>query len=323
MSDIEVLSKNQMVECFKKNDKESRNNLIKSNMRLVLSHVRKYVKKYDDYEDFVSVGTIGLIKAVDTFDLSKNVQFSTYACKCIDYEIFKYIRSNNKVVSSLNEPLCDEFTLEDTIESDVDIVGDFEKKAILNQIKDIISELSEKQRRVMLLRFGLLDNHFYQVNDIAEILGVSRQSISKLTKNAIEAIRKKLELTGEVIEINENTINDFFVNKDNIGDFYNSLVDIINEYIYCEDKMFFEPLYIKDLDIIKTSIFTKIINSLSTRDNLILRMKFGYQGKYYKTNEVAAIFGITDNDVINTVKRVLKIYKNSLNKEIKKTYTLK
>ena len=188
-------------------------------------------------------------------------------------------------------------------------------------IKEIIDELPQREKNVVQLRYGLLDNTSHKIKEIANIIGVSNGTVHSLNNKSIKYIKNRLESFGEVIRTNDEVkikVKKMPIQRPKMEIFYNNLVDIINEFIYSESKTKFDPIFIKDLDILKTKSFNKLIDRLPTVDGLIIRMKLGYQGKYYSTNEVANLFGISNDEVIYIIKNTLYTYKKYLNKQLEK-----
>ena len=180
-------------------DMAARNKLIEHNLRLVSHIVKKYYTTAKDQEDLVSVGTIGLIKAIDSFDISKGARFATYAGKCLQNEILMYFRSQKKHanVTSINDPVDvdkdgNPLTYLEIIAAPDDIVDSIDRKIKLEKINAAVKNaLTERERKIMMLRYGLNKSgkHFAQ-RDVAKMLGISRSYVSRLEKSAIEKIRE-------------------------------------------------------------------------------------------------------------------------------------
>lgn len=196
-------------EKLKKNkDKKAREKLISHNLRLVAHIVKKYTNSLEA-DDLLSVGTIGLIKAVDTFDCEKSVQFSTYAARCINNEILMLIRSNkkHKNVVSLNSLTtnCDEdkdLELIDVLSTDDDeIFNTIENNLLVQQIKGIISKkLDEREQAVIKLRYGIDCKRAMTQKEVAEELEISRSYISRIENKALKIIKEEFISQQEKIE---------------------------------------------------------------------------------------------------------------------------
>ena len=193
------LSPGEEAECFKKmaqGDKKAREKLIEHNLRLVAHIVKKYYTAAEDQEDLISIGTIGLIKAIDSFNPKNGARFATYAGKCLQNEILMHFRSQKKTACevSINEaidtdkegnPLTygDIISVEDTIAEDLDIAirSDAAKKIILTR-------LDERARRIVCLRYGLFGNDTLTQREVAERMGISRSYVSRIEKAALAEI---------------------------------------------------------------------------------------------------------------------------------------
>ncbi|TCS91269.1 RNA polymerase sigma-29 (SigE) subunit [Keratinibaculum paraultunense] len=183
-----------------KHDDSIRSILIERNLRLVVYIARKFENTGICIEDLISIGTIGLIKAVNTFDPDKNIKLATYASKCIENEILMYLRRNSKLKMevSLDEPLNvdwdgNELLLSDILGTDGDIIfkclEEEVDKELLNQA---IDKLSGKEKTIVELRFGLKSGKEKTQKEVADILGISQSYISRLEKRIIKRLRKEM-----------------------------------------------------------------------------------------------------------------------------------
>ena len=183
---------------YTEGDLEAKHVLIERNLRLVAHIVKKYQTLEEDNEDLLSVGTIGLIKAVVTFNPDKSVRLGTYAARCIENEILMHFRAKKKSSReiSLYEPIGtdregNEIQLFDIIETDED---DAHRKAELKDdirmlYQKVESELSSRERLVLKMRYGLYNEEDYTQREIAKQLGISRSYVSRIEKSAIEKLR--------------------------------------------------------------------------------------------------------------------------------------
>ncbi len=183
---------------YTEGDLEAKHVLIERNLRLVAHIVKKYQTLEEDNEDLLSVGTIGLIKAVVTFNPDKSVRLGTYAARCIENEILMHFRAKKKSSReiSLYEPIGtdregNEIQLFDIIETDED---DAHRKAELKDdirmlYQKVESELSSRERLVLKMRYGLYNEEEYTQREIAKQLGISRSYVSRIEKSAIEKLR--------------------------------------------------------------------------------------------------------------------------------------
>lgn len=180
---------------------ENRELLVVHNLRLVVYIARKFENTGVGIEDLVSIGTIGLIKAVNTFRPSKKIKLATYASRCIENEILMYLRkiAKNKNELSFDEPLNvdwdgNELLLSDVLGSDSDSVNrnieyQDEKKQLLRCVKN----LSDRERQIMTMRFGLFGSKEYTQKQVADILGISQSYISRLEKRIVEKLKREIE----------------------------------------------------------------------------------------------------------------------------------
>ncbi|WP_235250779.1 RNA polymerase sporulation sigma factor SigK [Faecalicatena contorta] len=183
---------------YTEGDLEAKHILIERNLRLVAYIVKKYQSAADDMEDLLSIGTIGLIKAVVTFDSEKSVRLATYAARCIENEILMYLRTKKKISReiSLYEPIGTDregneihlFDVIETQESDA-----YRKVELKDDVRKLYqrmeSELSQRERLVLKMRYGLYNEEEYTQREIARQLGISRSYVSRIEKSAIEKLR--------------------------------------------------------------------------------------------------------------------------------------
>lgn len=180
---------------------EKRELLIVHNLRLVVYIARKFENTGIGIEDLVSIGTVGLIKAVNTFCPEKKIKLATYASRCIENEILMYLRksSNRKNEISIDEPLNvdwdgNELLLSDILGSQADEVSqNIEKEAEKTILMQIVEKLPKRERDIMVMRFGLYNTNEYTQKQVADMLGISQSYISRLEKRIILAIKQELE----------------------------------------------------------------------------------------------------------------------------------
>ncbi|RIV28265.1 RNA polymerase sporulation sigma factor SigE [Alicyclobacillaceae bacterium I2511] len=173
--------------------------LIERNLRLVVYIARKFENTGLHIEDLVSIGNIGLIKAVNTFDPSKKIKLATYASRCIENEILMFLRRSNKLKSevSFDEPLNVDWDGNELLLSDVlgtapdTIYRDLEDEVDKEMLYDALERLSERERKIMELRFGLGRTEEMTQKDVADLLGISQSYISRLEKRIIKRLRKE------------------------------------------------------------------------------------------------------------------------------------
>lgn len=174
--------------------------LIERNLRLVVYIARKFENTGISVEDLISIGTIGLIKAVNTFDPIKKIKLATYASRCIENEILMYLRRNSKVRSeiSFDEPLNvdwdgNELLLSDILGTDNDLIYHYiEDEVERNLLKTALDKLTSREKQIMELRFGLIGGGEKTQKEVADILGISQSYISRLEKRIIKRLRKEI-----------------------------------------------------------------------------------------------------------------------------------
>lgn len=183
-----------------KGDEKVRSTLIERNLRLVVYIARKFENTGVNVEDLISVGTIGLIKAVNTFDPNKKIKLATYASRCIENEILMYLRRNNKVKAEVSfyEPLNidwdgNELLLSDILGTDNDVVYDLIEDEVDKQLLvTAMQKLSEREKKIVNLRFGLNGRIEKTQKEVADMLGISQSYISRLEKRIIKTLKKEI-----------------------------------------------------------------------------------------------------------------------------------
>ena len=174
--------------------------LIQRNLRLVVYIARKFDNTGVDTDDLVSIGTIGLIKAINSFRADKNIKLATYASRCIENEILMYLRRTARLKSevSFDEPLNTDFEGNELLLSDVlgtsadAVYGDIETNAEKEQLKEALKKLTDRERKIMFLRFGLGGGEEMTQKDVADMLGISQSYISRLEKKIILRLKKEI-----------------------------------------------------------------------------------------------------------------------------------
>ena len=179
---------------------KAKSDLIQHNLRLVVYIARKFDNTGVENDDLISIGTIGLIKAINSFKTDKNIKLATYASRCIEKEILMYLRRVARLKSevSFEEPLNtdvegNELLLCDVLGTPVDTVyGDIEANAEKEQLREALKKLSERERKIMCLRFGLSGGEEMTQKDVADLLGISQSYISRLEKKIILRLKKEI-----------------------------------------------------------------------------------------------------------------------------------
>lgn len=187
-------------------DIEARNILVEHNLRLVAHIIKKYYSAQNDQDDLVSIGTIGLIKAINTFDISKNIKLSSYASRCIENEILMHFRNIKKTSQdiSLNEAIDTDkdgnpLSLIDVLSVDDNILDTLNNKLNASKLSEYIgSELDSREKQVIILRYGLDNEKPLTQREVAKILGVSRSYISRIETKALKSLRRKYERSSNL-----------------------------------------------------------------------------------------------------------------------------
>ncbi len=189
-------------------DEEAKEVLIERNMRLVAHIAKKYNNSTEDQDDLISIGTIGLIKAIETYNIDKGTRLATYASKCIENEILMNIRTNkkNKVQVSLHDPIGmdkegNEISLIDILSSGIDDILEqvelnVQKKKLYEQLEKV---LTKREKEIILLRYGLTTSGYKTQREIAEKLQISRSYVSRIEKRALKKLRKELRTEKSLI----------------------------------------------------------------------------------------------------------------------------
>lgn len=181
-------------------DMGARNQLVEHNLRLVAHIIKKYYSTVRDQDDLISIGTIGLIKAVSTFDYTKGIRLATYASRCIENEILMHFRSNRKTAQdvSISDPIDTDkdghpLTLIDVIAEDDTIVDDLELKINAEKLYRYIQEcLNDREKEIVEWRYGLVGGGLTQ-REVAKKLNISRSYVSRIEKKALEKLRRRFD----------------------------------------------------------------------------------------------------------------------------------
>lgn len=183
-------------------DDEARNLLIEKNLRLVVHVCKKYANTNIDQDDLLSIGTIGLIKGINSFNVKKGSKLSTYVSRCIDNEVLMYLRSTKKLNAEvyLNEPIGKDkddnvITLEEVLESDTKSIEEIvdTKMKIKNVYKKIKTILKDREKTIIELRFGLKGDKPKTQKEIAKLMGISRSYVSRIETKALEKLANEIE----------------------------------------------------------------------------------------------------------------------------------
>lgn len=189
----------ELLEAMEKGSEEARNTLIERNLRLVAHIVKKFDNTGEETDDLISIGTIGLIKGINTFDRSKNTRLATYAARCIENEILMHLRSTKKLRSEvmLHDPIGsdkegNEITLMDILAADQDVAERVEFNVEQEKMYKRLKSLSKRERKVLQLRYGLLGGIRKTQREISKALGISRSYVSRIEKRALGKLHKEM-----------------------------------------------------------------------------------------------------------------------------------
>ena len=197
------LTNEKELECLKKfedGDRNAREELIVHNLRLVVYIAKKFENTGIPIEDLISIGTLGLIKAVNTFRIAKNIKLATYASRCIENEILMYLRKTNSMKAEVSyyEPLNTDWDGNELLLSDVlgsepdDVYRDIEAEDERCRLYKAVNSLNKRERMIMKMRFGIGGGKEYTQKEVADALGISQSYISRLEKRIIEKIKKDI-----------------------------------------------------------------------------------------------------------------------------------
>ncbi|MBQ5688015.1 MAG: RNA polymerase sporulation sigma factor SigK, partial [Ruminococcus sp.] len=196
----------EALEKCRQGDTKARQLLIEHNLRLVAHIIKKYYGVQTEQDDLVSIGTIGLIKAIDTFDPDKNIRLSSYASRCIENEILMHFRAAKKTAQdiSLNETIDTDkdgnpLTLMDIMAVDDNILDELDKKLNSRKLGQFIrEELTEREKTVIVLRYGLNGQEPMTQKSVAKLLGISRSYVSRIETKALKQLRRRFETSSNL-----------------------------------------------------------------------------------------------------------------------------
>lgn len=182
-------------------DMKAREKLINHNMRLVAHIVKKYYSNYSDQDDIISIGTIGLIKGIDSFDYKKGTRLATYASRCIENEILMHFRAKKKSEKdiSMNEPIDTDsegnpLTFTDIIYSESTVFDEVDLKMRSEKLYQYLEKLQDpRERQILVMRYGLYDTVALPQREVAEQLGISRSYVSRIEKKALSELKKMFD----------------------------------------------------------------------------------------------------------------------------------
>ena len=203
---LTAVEEKEYLEKMSQGDSRAREKLIKHNLRLVAHIIKKYYANINDQEDLISIGTIGLIKAIDSFKLDKGIRLSSYASKCIENEILMFFRSGKKTAQdvSINEPIDTDkdgnmLTIIDTMSEPDNIIDSIDIKMKTEKLYCFIKgSLTERDQRIIYMRYGLGGQRPLPQREIAKKLGISRSYVSRIEKKALGMLKKEFEKAEQI-----------------------------------------------------------------------------------------------------------------------------
>ena len=195
---LSAKKESELLEKSRNGDNDARNKLIEHNLRLVAHIVKKYYSTFAEQDDLISIGTIGLIKAVETFKSDKGIRLATYAARCIENEILMFLRNQKKTSQDvfISDPIDTDkegnaLTLIDVIADKSDIVEEIDTKIKLVKLKQILTKVLDKRElQIIEMRYGINGKDELTQRDIAKKLGISRSYVSRIEKSALEKLRR-------------------------------------------------------------------------------------------------------------------------------------
>ena len=197
---LERAAEEEAIKALQRGDEKARQQLIEHNLRLVVYISKRFENTGINIEDLISIGTIGLIKAVNTFNSGKNIKLATYASRCIENEILMYLRKINsqRTEVSFDEPLNTDWAGNELLLSDIlgteedEVYRPLEDDADRQMLMEAIDSLDKREREIILLRFGLPAGKEYTQKEVADMLGISQSYISRLEKRIIDRLRREM-----------------------------------------------------------------------------------------------------------------------------------
>lgn len=198
---LSAKKENELVKLMGEGNEDAKNELIEHNLRLVAHIIKKYYSNYSDQDDLISIGTIGLIKGINSYNPEKGTKLATYAARCIENEILMYFRSLKKTSQeiSFSEPIDTDnegnpLTLMDIICVDDTVVEDIDKKNKIKTVLEVINNLdSQRDKQIIIKRYGLDGKKPLTQREVASLLGISRSYISRIEKRIINEIKLKFK----------------------------------------------------------------------------------------------------------------------------------
>lgn len=313
------IDKKDMIEYFIKfqnGDMQARESIITSNLRLVPYIVSNKFQNIDyDTDELISIGIVGLIKAVDTFKVEKSIEFATYASRCICNEILMAIRRNKKrrLDNFLGDVIAEDgngekLTLEDILPYGEYVDEVYEKKETSIEIRKVLEKLPERDKKIVMLYFGFIDNKTHSQAEISEMFGLSQSYITRVLKKNLEIIKKELKKSSIIemgyLETNFNIIVETLTKilevytKDRISEVVKDLSkkdSVLLQKVYCSS------VREKEIEILHDTIIPKVISDIIEENN-----RFNIRGYRKNLTRQVAFYLFTFDESISS-KRVSKL----------------
>jgi RNA polymerase sporulation-specific sigma factor len=187
----------ELIARMENGDEEAKNKLIEHNLRLVAHVIKKYYAMASDQEDLISIGTIGLIKAVNTFKSDKNIRLATYAARCIENEVLMYFRANKKSAQDLHfgdsidsDKDGNALTLVDVVADEINLEDEIDKKTKLERLRVLLeTRLDDREKEIIRLRYGIGGGPELTQRQVADILGISRSYVSRIETSTLKKLK--------------------------------------------------------------------------------------------------------------------------------------
>lgn len=296
---------------YQDGDLSAREEIIKHNARLISLVIEKVNKNYNDKEELFSIGMIGLIKAVDTFDLGKNLSFANYACICIKNEMLMFFRKNNRIIrnelgiTTIGDQEGKEMDLINNIpDLSVNFALDYENQDTIKVINEIVNSLPEREQLIIKKCFGFNGKEIVNQYVIAKELGISQSHISRLIKKTLQQIKDKL-IKLNIIENGDNM--ELISNKDNNKD---------NKFMKRKERFIKMPSINEYLEGYSEEERKIMISGLTEKEKNIINKYFFLEGnKPHLEEETANLLGMTVNELNKEVKEIITKMKKILEDE--------
>ena len=284
-----ALSKEETYDLLRKiqqDDDLAKKKLAEHNIRLVISNIyKKFPNVEYDKKDLISIGNIGLLKAISSFDISKNIEFSTYAIRCIDNEILMFLRKLKKHenVDSLDRTINysndgSELKIKDTLSDDIDIEKEYTDNEMHYILREILNDLPEYDKNILMLHFGFYNDKQYKQKEIADMLSLSQPQVSRIITRSVKRIGNILEEKG-IVELrkkdnSKNISKSKEAGSDKMGRKLKTIYEYFNTYTQEEVNAVLKKLSEEELELITLRYGTDLNNPIKSKLNQEQHQKF-------------------------------------------------